>query len=152
MDKAIKGKVLDFISSIVFIVAFLISMYLFNLQKLTISHISVSDILLIIIGTYRVTRMVVYEKIFSLFRLPFKKRAGAGLHSSINNLLTCPWCASVWVSLFVFDIYYLVPYGRFFVYLMAISAIAAPLVFLGNMATLRNDILKKKRDRLENGG
>lgn len=150
MDKLIKAKLLDFISSMVFIGAFLISMYLFNIEELTISHISVSDVLFIIIGTYRVTRMVVYEKIFSLFRFPFKKKAGAGLHSSINNLLTCPWCASVWISLFIFDIYYLVPYGRFFVYLMAISAIAAPLVLVGNIATLHNDILKRKRDKLKN--
>ena len=150
MDKLIKEKALDFISSMVFIIAFIISMYLFDLKELTFSNISISDVVFIIIGTYRVTRMIVYEKIFSLFRFPFKKKAVAGLHSSINNLLTCPWCASVWVGLFVFDIYYLIPYGRFFVYLMAISAIAVPLVLLGNIATLRNDILKRERDKLKN--
>ena len=105
------------------------------------------DAVLIILATYRISRMVVYEKVFSYFRFLIKIRTKNGFFNSINNLITCPWCTSVWIALFLLDIFYLVPYGNYFVYIMVISAIASPLILLSNYLSLQNDILKKKRDR-----
>jgi len=115
---------------------------------LVIYQISAVDAIVLVLATYRISRMIVYEKIFSLVRYFISKNSGKALFASVNNLITCPWCTAVWIALFLFDIYWLVPYGDYFIYIMSISALATPLVMISNALTFRNDILKKRRDSM----
>jgi len=147
MNYIIREKILDFLSTLIFLVFFGISVYLFKISGKILVEISVIDAIAIVLSVYRVSRMLVYEKVFSLIRYILHKYKKNPLMGSVNNLITCPWCTGVWVSLFLFDIYYLVPYSHIFIYIIAISALASPLVLLSNNLTLRNDLLKIQRDK-----
>ena len=148
MDSLLKEKVLNFISSIVYLGAFIASVFLLKTSGFELENISFTDMILIMLATYRISRMIVYEKIFSLIRYLISKNSHRTIFASVNNLITCPWCTAVWMALFLFDIYFLVPYGNYFILIMSLSAIATPLILLSNALNLRNDILKKKRDTL----
>ncbi|HUS86502.1 MAG TPA: DUF1360 domain-containing protein [Bacteroidales bacterium] len=148
MDSLLKEKTLNFISLIVFLIAFIASVCFVLNTGIVIDQISAVDAIVLVLATYRISRMIVYEKIFSLVRHFISKNSGKALFASVNNLITCPWCTAVWIALFLFDIYWLVPYGDYFVYIMSISALATPLVLISNALTLRNDILKKRRDSM----
>lgn len=148
MDNLLKEKAINFVSIFIFLIFLIVSIFLFELKGFIFSDISLLDSVLIILATYRISRMVVYEKVFSFFRYLIKGRIKNGFFNSINNLITCPWCTSVWIGLFLFDIYYMVPYGRYFIYLMVISSIASPLILLSNYLSLQNDELKKRRDSM----
>jgi hypothetical protein len=146
MDNLLKEKAINFVSIFVFLIFFIASVFLFELRDLSIVDISIFDTILLILATYRISRMIVYEKVFSYFRYLVRIRSGNSIINSINNLITCPWCTSVWMGLLLFDLFYMVPYGRYFVYIMVISSIASPLILLCNYLSLQNDILKKRRD------
>ena len=120
MDNLLREKALNFVSIFVFLIIFIVSIFLFELKGYFFGDISLLDSALIILATYRISRMVVYEKVFSYFRYLIKIRTKNGFFNSINNLITCPWCTSVWIALFLFDIFYLVPYGNYFIYIMVI--------------------------------
>jgi hypothetical protein len=146
MENLLKEKAFNFLSIFVYLVLFIASIFLFEYKDLSIADISIIDAVLLIFATYRISRMIVYEKVFGYFRYLIRVRSGNSFFNSINNLITCPWCTSVWIALFFFDIYYMVPYGNYFIYLMVISALASPLILLSNYLSLQNDILKKRRD------
>lgn len=146
MDNLLREKAINFLSVIVYLIIFIASIFLYEYKNLAIADISIIDAVLLILATYRISRMIVYEKVFSYFSYLIRVRSGSSIFNSINNLITCPWCTSVWIALIFFDIYYMVPYGKYLIYLMVISAIASPLILLSNYISLQNDILKKRRD------
>jgi hypothetical protein len=115
------------------------SVYTINAFGKSISQLGWSDTILLSLATYRLARMIVYEKVFSLFRYFIGKKISSPLGMSLNYLITCPWCTGVWVALFLFDIYFLVPYGNILVYLLAIAGIATPLVQLSIYLTRLTD-------------
>ena len=147
MNPLLKEKILNFISSLIYLFFFGISIFFAMKYKVSFSHISLTDICLIILAAYRISRMIVYERVFGLVRYWISLYLKYSLVRSLNNLITCPWCTGVWVSLVVFDIYYMVPYGKYFIYIMAISAVASPLILLSNIIVLHNDALKKQREQ-----
>ena len=148
MNHPFREKVLNFNSILVFVVILACSVYLAFLLKISLNSLSVIDIILLSLSCYRLSRMIVYEKVFELIRNYLGSNTDKALIGSIHNLITCPWCAGVWVSLIVFDIYYLLPFGKYLIYILAISAIATPLVMLNSNLKLRNDILKEQREEL----
>lgn len=128
MDNLLREKAINFLSVIVYLIIFIASIFLYEYKNLAIADISIIDAVLLILATYRISRMIVYEKVFSYFSYLIRVRSGSSIFNSINNLITCPWCTSVWIALIFFDIYYMVPYGKYLIYLMVISAIASPLI------------------------
>lgn len=56
-----------------------------------------------------------------------------GIRRTITELLGCPWCTGVWISLFVVYFYFTVP-GFFFVILvLAIAGVASFLQLIANL-------------------
>ena len=62
-------------------------------------------------ATYRLGRMVAYDKVFETYRLPFAKTIpdpsgagdttaprGTGARQALGELITCPICAGTWIS------------------------------------------------------
>ena len=146
MNPLLKEKILDFCSSIIFLVFLVATGFLVRYMEFSLKDINIFDSIVIILSTYRISRMLIYEKVFGLIRHILKVNTDKLIISSINNLLSCPWCTAVWISLFVFNIYYFVPMGNILIYILSVSGIAAPLVLLSNNLSLRNDLLKKERD------
>ena len=57
------------------------------------------------------TRILVFEKIFKYLRDVLKKREDLYVIGTFHSIITCPWCAGVWVTLIIVVFYFLVPYG-----------------------------------------
>jgi hypothetical protein len=124
--------------------------YYFNKKSIKVEDIKLWDVVLLSLATYRLTRILVFDKIFKIVRDFIKSRSRLYVFQVIKEIITCPWCAGVWVALVVVILYYLVPYGNLFVYLMVISVIASFFVvtinFIGLSTEEKQHMVKDLRD------
>lgn len=120
-------------------------------KGILIENISLFDLLLICIATYRMTRLIVYDRIFKLVRDIIRSFEGTGIGDSVKSIITCPWCAGVWISLFNVAIFYLIPFGVLFIYVMAIAGIATifqlSVNILGMLAEEKQMDVREKRKK-----
>lgn len=69
------------------------------------------DIVLLGVGTFKLSRLITKDKVTSWVRAPFAQYAGSGgpaevqeqprgegLRNAVGELLTCPYCAGQWVA------------------------------------------------------
>jgi hypothetical protein len=110
----------------------------------------IGNIALMSVATYRLTRILVFDKIFKLFRDFLKSREKLHVFYVIREIITCPWCAGVWVALIIVALYFLVPFGDIFIILLTISGIASFLVvsinFIGLSTEEKQHKVKELRD------
>lgn len=79
-------------------------------QTLT-NKTSLSDFLLLSIGTYKLSRIISKDRVTSPLRAPFvsyegsggtselkEKPRGTGMQRAVGDLLTCPWCMGPWAA------------------------------------------------------
>lgn len=111
--------------------------------------IGMFDTVLVVLATFRLTRLFVYDKITRFVRDFFfhadeeyteegvtyfiKKERTTGPFRTAYDLLTCPWCFSVWASVIVLFFYFLTPYAWFPIAVLAISGIASIVQLIANM-------------------
>ncbi len=100
---------------------------------------TLGNITLMVLATYRLTRILVFDKIFKLFRDFFRTHQRLYVFFVIKEIITCPWCAGVWVALTIIGIFFLVPFGELFIILLAISGIASFIVILVNFVGLSTE-------------
>ena len=97
------------------------------------------DIALIGLATYRLSRLISYDRVTQYLRLPFietgkgaeniegtrEEPKGTGLRLAIGQLLTCTYCSSVWAAMFNSALSLLFPrVARLFLLTMAGSGLA----------------------------
>ncbi|MDX1664736.1 MAG: DUF1360 domain-containing protein [Candidatus Promineifilaceae bacterium] len=97
------------------------------------------ELALLGVATYRFSRLVTYDRVTQVLRLPFIERgegyrqiegtqeqpAGHGLRRSLGQLLNCSWCTSIWAGTFNVAIFTLFPrIGRFWNMVMMASGIS----------------------------
>src|SRR5688500_13510715 len=71
----------------------------------------ISDVLLVGLGTFKLSRLVTKEKVLQPVREPFvvetepaegsevnNEPAGTGIRRALGELLTCPFCMSMWIA------------------------------------------------------
>jgi len=145
MNSFVREKVIDFLSTFVFLIALSISIFLLQQNGFKIDIITILDLIIITLATFRVIRMLMYEKIFGIIRYFINSRGEKLFFNSVGNLVKCPWCTGVWAALFIFDLHYLLPYGIYLNYLLAISGVASVMVVAVNNLNYKSDILKKER-------
>ncbi len=110
-----------------------------------IRDVTTKDLIIVILATYRLTRLVVFEKIFKFVRDLIKNNNRYALFNTLQFIVTCPWCTGVWMALVVFVFFYLIPYGDLLVYALAIAGIASFLVQAANLVGLHLE--EKQGDR-----
>ncbi|PLR78798.1 sporulation protein [Bacillus sp. V3-13] len=100
--------------------------------------------LIVIIGiaSFRLTRLIVFDKITEFIRAPFFEEQieedpdgnkeiylvpkGNGIRSWIGELLSCFWCTGVWSSLLLTVVYFLVPViGVPVIFVLAVAAVGS---------------------------
>jgi len=96
-------------------------------------ELTLKQAVVIILASYRMTRILVFEKIFKYFRDVLKSRENMYIIGTINAMITCPWCAGVWVTLIIIVLYFLVPFGVLFVYVLALAGIASMIILVSNL-------------------
>ncbi|MGZ9584748.1 DUF1360 domain-containing protein [Paenibacillus marinisediminis] len=81
--------------------------------------------ILLLLASYRLTRLIVFDEITSFIRRPFIKEQyvtdesgklmsvmeekGGWFHTFMGKLLSCYWCMGVWSSVFIVGVYLFVP-------------------------------------------
>lgn len=111
--------------------------------------ISLFDLSLLVLATFRLTRLFVYDKIMRFLRDMFQhsnetytqegvtyfdktERTNGPLRTAYE-LLICPWCFSVWAALLVTFFYYLTPLAWLPILILAISGLATAVQLTANM-------------------
>lgn len=145
MNSFIREKIIDFLSTFVFLIALSISIFLLQQTGFTMDKITIMDLVIITLATFRIIRMLMYEKIFSIIRYFINSNGDKLFYRSVGNLVKCPWCTGVWAALFTFVLHYLIPFGYFLNYFFAISGVASVMVVAVNILNYKSDILKKER-------
>lgn len=157
----------------IFSVAFLVLFALFywintdGLDMLQwIAAIGVFDITIMALATFRIVRLVSYDKIFAFVRnffldpiapaspvgeehacencrsgaAPGYKKPPGGPRRTVAELLECMWCTGLWAALGVAFLYFLAPPARLLVIILAIAAVGS---FLQNVSQMIGRIGQK---------
>jgi len=74
-------------------------------------RIGLGDLLLLGVGTFKLSRIITKDRVTSPFRAPFatyegpgdtnelkEKPRGEGMQRAAGDLLTCPWCVGPWAA------------------------------------------------------
>jgi len=125
-------KFWNFLATIVYIVFVVLLGYSLKQKGIQIEQIRIWEVFLLALATYRLTRILVFDKIFKFFRDFVRAKSQLQVFYVVKEILGCPWCAGVWVALVILAIYFLVPYGNLFIYLLAIAGIASFFVIFVN--------------------
>jgi len=116
------------------------------------------DLLLMSLASFRLVRMVVYDTITKWFREQFydakTSRGSVTLHKpksgprrTIADLLSCPWCFGCWAGAVITFCYLLTPYAFFPVLFLAISGVASLLQLYANQLGHKAELLKNQNER-----
>lgn len=103
-----------------------------------VTQLSVMDLVLLGFATYRLGRMLAFDRIMDPFRAPFTKVVddnsgdgktvvprGTGVQQSLGQLLSCPICAGTWVAVVLVGLLLVAPSGtRIFLYVISAAALA----------------------------
>ena len=128
-----KHQAWNFWSAFVFLGAVVLVGYLLKQKGVDIKELTFKEALLVILASTRMTRILVFEKILKHFRDALKKRENLYVIGTIHSMITCPWCAWVWVTLIIIALYFLVPYGVLLVYVLALAGLASMVILVSNL-------------------
>jgi hypothetical protein len=94
--------------------------------------LNIVDFIVFSLATYRATRLITRDEIFSNLRNKFWNRYPPET-TRLGYLATCEWCSSIWVGL-VFSVWYTIDADtfRFFAVALALSALAGLLTAYEN--------------------
>ncbi|ARK30649.1 DUF1360 domain-containing protein [Halalkalibacter krulwichiae] len=103
--------------------------------------ITLMQIMLLSLATFRLTRLLVYDKITEFLRTPFIedyeeeqegemvvfiKPRGTGIRAWIGQLISCYWCTGLWVAIFLYGSWCFFPnFVQPVLVVLSIAAIAA---------------------------
>ncbi len=140
-----KQNFLNFLSIFIFFGLIMLVGYIMKENGHNIRKISTQDLILVILASYRITRIVVFEKIFKFARDLIKNQNRYYFFSTLEFIVTCPWCAGVWVVLITLIFFYLIPFGDLLVYALAIAGVASFIVQTVNLIGLHLE--QKQHDK-----
>ena len=128
-----KHQAWNFWSAFVFFGAVVLVGYFLKREGVDIRDLTMKEAVLVILASYRMTRILVFEKIFKYFRDAMKKRENLYVIGTIHSMITCPWCAAVWVTLIIIVFYFLIPFGDLLVYVLALAGLASMVILVSNL-------------------
>ncbi len=126
-------------------------------SRIPFAQLTIVDFTLITLATWRLTRLFIYDAITKFFREQFYDvvKAGKGMElekpkfgprRTLADLLSCPWCFSIWAAATVIFFYLLTPYAFYPILVLAISAVATFLQLLSNAVGHKAEQLKRANE------
>lgn len=125
-----------------------------------LTSLTLVDLFLITLATFRMIRLFVYDNITAFFREQFwdmndvgggemvLTKPLRGPRRTLADLLSCPWCFGVWAAAMTTFFYLLTPYTFYIVIFLAIASVATFLQILANMIGWKAELLKKDVEQL----
>ena len=123
------------------------------------------DALVMALATFRITRLIVYDKIARWFRELFAdtrefeqdgvmfveiRSFGSGLRHTIYDLLLCPWCIGMWSALIVVFTYFIFDWAWSVIFILALAGAGSLFQVIANGIGWRAESLKleaKEKER-----
>ena len=119
-------KVWNFLFSIIFITLTLVAWKLINILNVNLDEIKLFDLMIMSLATYRLTRLLIYDEIFYFVKDYIRQfKDEKGFVRSAYVLFNCPWCVGVWSAMFILIAYIFIPYGKFFILILTLSALSS---------------------------
>jgi len=113
----------NFAFSVLYLLLLAAAIFWLKAQNKIILRISVFDLVLLILATYRLTHLMVYDSVMNWLRDYFEKFT-KGPGKTISNLITCPWCTGIWAALVLAFFYFLTPYAWLAIFVIALAGAA----------------------------
>lgn len=142
-----KHQVWNFWSAFFFFGLVVLVGYLIERKGIDIRSIRFRDAAVIVLASYRMTRILVFEKIFKYLRSLLKKREDYYLIGTLSSIITCPWCMGVWTTLIIVIFYYLVPYGDLLTYVLALAGVASIVILIANLMHMWTENVQRVHHR-----
>ena len=98
--------------------------FIFDNDNYVPTDIPIFDLVILTLAIFRVTRLFVYDEITNFLRDFFAKWKN-WLSKSLSELINCPWCTWIWVSLILTFMYYISPIFWTFLLILAMASIVS---------------------------
>jgi len=105
------------------------------------------DAVMMTFATFRITRLIVYDRITLWFRELFEGRT-SGFLAVVSDLLQCPWCVGMWAALAVVYFYFVFDWAWSVVFFLALAGAGSLLQVMANGIGWRAEQLKKTTELL----
>lgn len=113
----------NFAYSVLFVALIVGAIYYFNSQKILPRTMPLFDFIILILTTFRLVRLFVYDSITNFIRGHFKQyEQGPG--KTMRNLLGCPWCTGIWMAFFASFAYFATPLAWYPLLILALAGAA----------------------------
>jgi hypothetical protein len=124
-------------------------------SRIPLADLTLIDLTLVTLATWRLTRLFVYDTITKFIREQFADvvkeidgyvliKPKRGPRRTLYELFNCPWCFGVWAAATVLFFYLLTPLAVYPVLFLAIAGVASFLQLLANLVGWHAE--KAKRD------
>lgn len=119
--------------------------------------LTILDLSLITLASFRVTRLFVYDSMTKFLREQFYDvkmvrnkvmlvKPLTGPRRTLADLIGCPWCFGVWATTCVAFFYMLTPYAYFPILILALSGVATLIQLCANMIGWKAEQLKRETE------
>jgi len=122
----------DVYFSFVFVLLVFIAYRLVVLSGTPPRMVSIWDAFLMMLATFRLTRLVVYDSIMRWFRNFFEDGKPYTFLGTLKTLVNCPWCMGLWFAVVVSGAYFYAPFLWFFIFVLALSGAATFIQLITN--------------------
>lgn len=156
----------NFLFSVFFIIVLVAAVYeMYELRGGYLVSVPWFDAVMMSFAAFRITRLVVYDKIARWFRELFASRREfqrdgvayveirphpTGVRNTVYDLLNCPWCIGVWSALVVVFCYFVFPWAWSIIFFLAVAGAGSLIQVAANGIGWRAESLKleaRERDR-----
>ena len=148
----------NFIFSVFFLLVLIAAVYYMSvLRGGFLVSVPPFDALLMALATFRITRLIVYDKITRWFRELFAdvhtyqkdgttwvevRLHGSGFRHTIYDLLSCPWCIGIWAALIVVFCYFVFTWAWSVIFFLALAGAGSLVQLWANSIGWRAENLK----------
>lgn len=148
----------NFVFSVFFIVVLVVAVYEMKvLRGGYLVSVPWFDAVMMSFAAFRITRLIVYDKIARWFRELFAQTKttevdgvtyvevepyASGFRHTVYDLLNCPWCIGVWSGLIVVFAYFVYPWAWSVVFFLAIAGAGSLIQVIANAIGWRAETLK----------
>lgn len=133
----------NFIFSVFFIIVLAAALWLMkSVRGGYLTSVPPFDALLMALASFRITRLVVYDKISRWFRDLFETESKSGIMLTIHDLLNCPWCIGFWSALIIVVAYFVFDWAWSVIFFLAVAGVGSLIQLYANQIGWRAENLK----------